>query len=119
MEKYLYVSDTQGSVFEVNLDDALIKSDTCSTHLLGCHHQADMKVFLFALKGTLSTNGFLSNVGCPTKNDGMSLASIKHIPCNVLLAMGAGYKDVFHSAEVMSDPPLHLTTWVSPCSYLK
>ena len=92
----------------------MVNSDLSCKVLVGAHH-SDMMVNLFALYGRINIKGFLSNIGVAGVYD-EDKELLHHIPCSVLLGMGAGYEDLFHRDKQISNPPLYFTTWVFPLS---
>jgi len=74
-----------------------------------------MIVDMFALYGRVNTKGFLSNIGIAAVDDEEE-ELLHHIPCSILLGMGAGYEDLFHHDKQISNPPLYFITWVFPLS---
>ena len=106
LNDHLYIATKSGSVYE------MVKSDSSCKHLAGAH-QSDTTVCLFALKGRINTKGFLSNIGIADDDD-VEERLLHHIPCNILLGMGAGYEDLFHRDKQSSNPCLYFTTWVFP-----
>lgn len=105
---HLYIATRGGNIFELNLND---KDFSCK--VLAGGHQLDMVVNMFALNGRMNTKGFLSNIGTAAADD-EERELLHHIPCSVLLGMGAGYEDLFHHDKRISNPPLYFTTWVFP-----
>ena len=105
LNNHLYIATRDGSIYEV------VKSDSSCKVLAGAHHSV-MMVRLFALCGRINTKGFLSDIGIAAADEEWEL--LHHIPCNVLLGMGAGYKDLFHHDKQNSNLPLYFITWVFP-----
>ena len=91
------------------------KSDFSCKVLAGAHHSV-MMIRLFALYGRINTKGFLSNIGIAAAAADEERELLHHVPCNVLLGMGAGYVDLFHHDKQISivNPPLYFITWVFP-----
>ena len=106
VNKHLYIATRNGSVYEMTENDFSCK-------LLAGSHQSEMTVSLFALYGRINIKGFLSNIGIATTDDEEG-ELLHHIPCNVLLGMGAGYDDLFHCDTKVSSPLLYFITWIFP-----
>ncbi|XP_065916792.1 leucine-rich repeat serine/threonine-protein kinase 1-like isoform X1 [Dysidea avara] len=109
----LYVTDTIGSVYSFNLNEAISDSANYHCSLLLCHHQSALLNNLFVLHGRMNTKGFLTNIGSVSKlTDDNSLRP--HVCCDVLLGMGAGYQDLFKYNNDISDQNLYFIIWVLP-----
>lgn len=107
LKSHLFIADSKGSIHRISITNS---GGDPSCQLLAGHHQSNTQVQLFTLCGRMSTKGFLSDIGRVGDGVDNKRVTFASIPCDVLLSIGAGYQDTFHSDETLN-PPLHFTTW--------
>ena len=64
----------------------------------------------------MSTNGFLSNIGCIKNKNKVAETSLtfsRLVSCNILLGIGVGQQDQCASNK-LPDQTLYFITWVLP-----